>query len=74
MKRWAMAAFLLLALTTARTEAGSLPKPRLSIDEQRPSYQTHSVRGNRAKLPEPDRGNGRDAHRGLRVTHGVRGK
>jgi hypothetical protein len=74
MKRLAMAAFLLLAAISARTEAGSLPSPKSVIDRERPTYQTHYVRGNRAKLPEPVRDASRASQRDLRLTHAVRGK
>jgi hypothetical protein len=74
MKRLAMAAFLLLAATSARTEAGSLPKPKSVIDRETQTHQTHYVRGSRAKLPEPVHDQSRGSHRGLRLTHAVRGK
>jgi hypothetical protein len=73
MKRLAMAAFLLLTVIPARTEAGSLPKPKSLIDREKPIYQTAYVRGTR-KLPEPIRNEHRDAHRGFRQSHAVRGK
>jgi hypothetical protein len=75
MKRLAMAAFLLLAASSAWADAGPLPKPKSLVDQDRPTTQSHSVRGNRAKLPQPARGfGGNDSYRGLRVSHGVRGK
>ena len=73
MKRLAMAAFLLLAATSARTEAGSLPKPKSLIDREKPTYLTHGNRDMRA-LPEPLRDARRDSHRGLRSSHAVRGQ
>ena len=73
MKRLAMAAFLLLAATSARTEAGSLPKPKSVIDRETPGHQTPYVRGTR-KLPNPAR-YGRSTTQGdLHQTHSVRGK
>ena len=73
MKRLAMAAFLLLVVTAARTEAGPLPQPKSHLGQQQPSHLTHSVRGNRAKLPQPAQGIGDAAYGGLRLSHGVRG-
>ena len=73
MKRLAMAAFLLLAVTVARTEAGPLPQPKSRVGQERPSNLSHSVRGNRAKLPQPAQGIGDAAYGGLRLSHGVRG-
>jgi hypothetical protein len=74
MKRLAMAAFLLLAAMPAGTEAGSLPKPKSLINREKAAHQTASVRGPRAKLPEPIRNAHRDSHRGFRQSHSVRGK
>jgi hypothetical protein len=74
MKRLAIAAFLLLAATPVRTEAGSLPKPKSLIDRTKATHQTHYVRDTRAKLPGPIRNEHRDTHRGFRQSHAVRGK
>lgn len=74
MKRLAMAVFLLLAATSAWTEAGSLPKAKSLIDRERPTYETPFVRGSRAKLPQPLRDASRDSHRSFRLSHAVRGK
>jgi len=74
MKRLAMAAFLLLAVSTAGLEAGSLPKPKSVIDRETPTHPTPYVRGTRAKLPEPVRAASRGVHRGFRLSHAVRGK
>ena len=74
MKRLAMAAFLLLAATSARMEAGSLPKPKSFTDRVIPTHQTPYVRGARAKLPEPVRDASRTTHRNLHLTHFVRGQ
>ena len=73
MKRLAMAAFLLLAASSAPTEAGSLPKPRSLTDRETQTSQTHYVRGTR-KVPEPVRDGSRDSQGGIRLTHAVRGK
>ena len=72
MKRLAMAAFLLLAVTTV--EAGSLPKPKSVIDRDRANHMTPYVRGQQAKLPEPVRDAGRTSHGDLHQTHAVRTK
>jgi hypothetical protein len=74
MKRLAMAAFLLLAVTPARMEARSLPMPKRITDREAPNHQTHYVRGSQKKLPEPVRDEGRTTHRDLHQTHAVRAK
>ena len=74
MKRLAMAAFLLVAASSAPTEAGPLPKPKSVIDRVIPTHQTSYVRGARAKLPEPIRDASRTTHRNLHLTHFVRGQ
>ena len=74
MKRLAMAASLLLVVTAARTEAGPLPQPKLHVGSERSSHLMHSVRGNRAKLPQPAQHVAAAAYGGLRLSHGVRGK
>jgi hypothetical protein len=73
MKRLAMAAFLLLAASSARTEAGSLPKPKSVIDRDVASHTTPYVRGTR-NLPEPVRDGSRASQGGIRLTHAVRTK
>jgi hypothetical protein len=74
MKRLAMAAFLLLAVTTARVEAGSsLPKAKSVIDRDTASHTTPYIRGTR-KVPEPVRDESRTTHRDLHQTHAVRAK
>jgi hypothetical protein len=73
MKRLAMAAFLLLVVTAARTEAGPLPQPKSRVGQEKTSNLSHSVRGNRAKLPQPAQRVGDAAYGGLRLSHGVRG-
>jgi hypothetical protein len=73
MKRLAMAAFLLLAVTTARVEAGSLPKAKSVIDRDTASHTTPYIRGAR-KVPEPVRDESRTTHRDLHQTHAVRAK
>jgi hypothetical protein len=74
MKRLAMAVFVLLAATSARTEAGSLPKAKSPNDQEKPTHQTHFVRGAGARLPQPLRDASRKSHRDLHQTHFVRGK
>jgi len=74
MKRLAMAVFLLLAATPARTEAGSLPKAKSPIDREKATYQTHYVRGTGARVPQPLRDASRKSHRDLHQTHFVRRK
>ena len=69
-----MAAFLLLAATSARVEAGSLPKPKSVIDRNTATHLTPYVRGATAKLPEPSATEAATTHRDLRQTHAVRGK
>ena len=73
MKRLAMAAFLLLVVTASRTEAGPLPQPKSRVGQERTSNMSHSVRGNRTKLPQPAQHIGAAAFGGLRLSHGVRG-
>lgn len=73
MKRLAMAAFLLLVVTAARTEAAPLPQPKSHAGQERLSNMSHAVRGNRAKLPQPAQHIGAAAYGGLRLSHGVRG-
>jgi len=73
MKRLAMAAFLLLAASSAPTEAGRLPKPKSVIDRDVASHTTPFVRAPR-KLPEPLRDASRASQGGIRLTHAVRGK
>ena len=74
MKRLAMAAFLLLAASSAPTEAGPLPKPKSVIDREVPSHTDAlrpSPRGSSPSLSAteaaPPTGN-------LHLTHFVRGK
>ena len=74
MKRLAMAAFLLVAASSAPTEARPLPKPKSVIDRVIPNTPTSYVRGARAKLPEPVRDGSRTTHRDLHLTHSVRGQ
>jgi len=74
MKLLAMAAFLLLAVTPARTEAASLPKAKSLVDRDTEKHVTPYVRGSQAKLPAPVRDSSRKSHRNLHLTHFVRGK
>ena len=74
MMRLAMAAFLLLAAMAAPTEAQSLPKPKSRIAREWALNQTHSARPSEAKLPAPVRDSNRGGDRGIRQSHGVRGK
>ena len=74
MKRLAVAVFLLLAASSAWADPGPLPKPKSVIDQERPTNQSHSVRGNRAKLPKPARYGSSTTHGDLHLTHAVRGK
>lgn len=74
MKRLAMAAFLLLAVTTARVDARSLPQAKSAINRNTGSHVTPFVRGTQAKVPEPVRDASRTTHRDLHLTHAVRGK
>jgi hypothetical protein len=74
MKRLAMAAFLILAVTPARMEAKSLPKPKSLTDRETSNHQTHYVRGQSTKVPEPVRDESRTTHRDLHQTHAVRAK
>jgi hypothetical protein len=73
MKRLAMAAFLLLAASSAPTEAGPLPKAKSVIDREVASHTTPYVRTPR-KLPDPVRDSSRTTHQALHLTHFVRGQ
>ena len=73
MKRLAMAAFLLLAASSAPTEAGPLPKPKSVVDRDVPNHTTPYVRTPR-KLPEPVRDGSRVNNLNSHLTHFVRGK
>jgi hypothetical protein len=73
MKRLAMAAFLLLAVSSAPTEAGPLPKAKSVIDRDVASHTTPYVRAPR-KLPEPVRFGNSTTHKNLHLTHFVRGQ
>jgi hypothetical protein len=73
MKRLAMAVFLLLAATSARTEAGSLPKAKSLNDREKATHQTHYLRGSK-KVLQAARDADRKSHRDLHQTHFVRGK
>jgi hypothetical protein len=72
MKRLALAALLILAVTPAQMEARSLPKARSFTSRPAPNRQTHYVRGSQKPLPAPLRDTSRGAHHDLHVTHGVR--
>jgi hypothetical protein len=74
MKRLAMAAFLILVVTVARTKAGPLPQPKSHVGQERTANLTHFVRGNRTKLPQPAPHVAAAAYGGLRLSHAVRGK
>ena len=74
MKRFAMAAFLLLVVTAARLEARSLPTAKSVLDRKAVSHVTPFVRGTQAKVPEPVRDAARNTHGELHLTHAVRGK
>jgi hypothetical protein len=74
MKRLAIAAFLLLAVTTAGVEARSLPQAKSVLDRNVGSHVTPFVRGPKAKVPEPVRDAGRNTHGDLHLTHAVRAK
>jgi hypothetical protein len=74
MKRLAMAAFLLLAVSTVQLEAGSLPKARSHTNRDQAKHLTAYVRGSNGKLPQAVRDGDRKSHRDLHLTHYTRGK
>ena len=74
MKRLAMAAFLLLAATSARTEAGSLPKPKSVIDRDTADHTRRTTSEAAGEAPRAGPRRQPRSHRGLRLTHAVRGK
>ena len=71
MKRLAMAAFLLLAVSTVQLEAGPLPKPQSLTDRDAAKSGTHYVRGSK-KVPQAARDADRKSHRDLHQAHYVR--
>ena len=73
MKRLAMAAFLLLAASSAPTEARPLPKPKSVIDRDVPSHTTPYVRA-AAEAPRSRPRRKPRTHRDPHLTHSVRGK
>jgi hypothetical protein len=73
MKRLAMAAFLLLAVSTVQLEARPLPKAQSVIDRDAAKSQTHYIRGSK-KVPQAARDADRKSHRDQHQTHFTRGK
>lgn len=73
MKRLAMAAFLLLAVSTVQLEARPLPKSPSLTDRDAAKSGTHYVRGSK-KVPQAARDADRKSHRDLHQTHHTRGK
>jgi hypothetical protein len=74
MKRLALAASLLLAVTAARVDAGGLPSPKSYTGGPASCHSTPYIRGPEGKVPDPVRDSSRKTHRDLHQAHAVRVK
>ena len=75
MKRFALAAFLLLGLTAARVEARGLPSPKSFTGGSVAGHSTPFIKGPEGKkVPTPVRDSSRKTHLDLHQTHAVRAK